>query len=136
MAIWTTRQIATVPKSAAEEIEVLLDQSEHLDQFVNAARSHEVALTPSKVFASISKQVGVSTDILRKVFNALENLRNLAEEFGSREKLLDDLILNLDERIATKLKQKKEAIASAVEEYAQGNAVSLSYKAQRLTYMR
>jgi hypothetical protein len=136
MAIWTMRLAPTVPKGAAEEIEALLDQSEHLDQFVNAGRSQAVALTPSDVIASISKQVGVSADILRKVFNALENLRNLAEEFGAPEKMLDDLILHLDEGISTKLKQKKEAIARAVREYGQDNAVSLSYKAQRITYMR
>jgi hypothetical protein len=136
MAIWMMRQGPTVPKGAAEEIEALLDHSEHLDQFVNAARGRAVALTPSEVIASISKQVGVSTDILRKVFNALENLRNLSEEFGAPEKMLDELILNLDERISTKLNQKKEAIGRAIEEYTRDNAVSLSYKAQRLTYMR
>jgi hypothetical protein len=136
MPIWTSQPSASIPERAAEEIEALADHSEGLQEFTNAARRETVALTPAEVIAAISKKVGVSTDILRKIFNGFENLTNLSEEFGSTNKMLDDLIVNLDERVSAKLKAKKEAIGLAIEEYAQGNAVSLSYKAQRLTYLR
>jgi len=136
MAIWISRQGSSVHKGAAEEIEALLDNSNRLHEFISAARLEGVAVTPSGVIASISKKVDTSIDTLRKVFNALENLKNLSEEFGGPDKMLNELILTLDEQISEKLKEKRAAIEKVVEDYAQDNAVSLSYKAQRLTYLR
>jgi hypothetical protein len=116
MAIWITRQSTAVPKAAAEEIEVLLDCSERLDEFISAARRQSVAVTPVEVIASISQELGVSNDILRKVFNSLENFKNLSEEFGGSDKMLDDLILNLNEKIAANLKERRTSIVRAVED--------------------
>jgi hypothetical protein len=83
MAVWIARPGASVPKAIAEEIGILLDHSARLEQFIELANRRPVALAPTEVIASISNDVGVSADVLRKIFNALENLANLSEEFGS-----------------------------------------------------
>src|SRR5438309_10156490 len=91
MAIWMNRQKFSVPKAAAEEINTLLDHADRLQDLIAAARRHPPTATPPEVISAISAEVGVGNDILRKVFNALENFGTLTEEFGTPTKTIDEL---------------------------------------------
>lgn len=136
MAIWTVRPSGTIPKSAADEIAVLATFAGRLSELIDAANRQEPALTPWEVIAAISKEVDTSGETLRQIFNALENLKNLADEFGSAEQVIENITTNLKDDVVASLNKNRREIVAALEQYSSDNAVTISYKAQRLTYLR
>lgn len=136
MAIWTNRIGNSIPKSASDELISLADNAERLNEFIEAAGRHKAALTPAEAIGALSKELSIDGGVLRQIFNGLENLKNLSDEFGTPEKVLNELAGYLSDAANTKIEQKKSIIISAVEKYQGDNSVTISYKAQRLTYLR
>jgi hypothetical protein len=134
MAVWISRPAE--PKTASDEIDLLVEYVDRLDDLIDAANKQKPTLTAAEVITAISKDVSMKSDVLKKVFNALENLKNLSVEFGSTKKATDQLADSLNDDVATRLRENIESIARAVEKYSGDNAVTISYKAQRLTYLR
>jgi hypothetical protein len=136
MAVWINRPTASIPKSAAEEITVLIENADRLDELFSGTQTQAHAVRPAEIIQKISKASGVDAEELRKIFNALENLKGLSDEFGGIPAAIDSLFGNLRGEILNKLKEKKSKIIEAVEKYSADNAVTIAYKAQKLTYQR
>jgi hypothetical protein len=137
MALWTSRSSSSsAPRSVLEELDALLDHLDKATELIALSSDFQAAVGPAEIIASIAQRTGVPNDIARKVFNALENLRNLSEEFGTPIRTLDEIALTLPEKISSRLIAKKNEIADLVNSYSSDNGVRLSYKAQRLTYLR
>jgi hypothetical protein len=136
MAVWINRLAEPLSKSASDEISLLVQYADRLDDLIEAANKQQPALTAGEVVTAISKDLLIKSDDLRKLFNALENLKNLSEEFGGTKKAIDQLSNTLRDDVSSKLKEKNDSIVKAIERYAGDNSVTISYKAQRLTYIR
>jgi hypothetical protein len=136
MAIWTNRISGSIPKSAADQVKLLVEYADRLGEFIDAAQEQQPALTANEVIVAIAKDIRIDSKILESVFNALDNIKNLSDEFGGIEKTIDELSRGLKDEDAQKILKKKHAISEAVTKYTSDNAIAISYKAQRLTYLR
>jgi hypothetical protein len=136
MAIWTARSPGAMPKTAADDVRLLLKYADQLTSFIEHSKNHRPALTATDIVASIAKETLVDSSDLEGVFNALENIKNLSDEFGGVDKTIDFISRSLSEDTAKDVLAKKEQISAAVLAYSEDNAVAISYKAHRLTYLR
>lgn len=136
MATWPNRIDYRLPETAASEVEALADNAANLSQFVECAHKQDVKTELQEIIDLISSEHSMPSSEMRKVFNALENVRELSTDLGSLELGLNRVIKAVDQTIAAKVEKNKTAILAALKAYGYDNPVTLTIKSQRLTYSR
>ena len=136
MAYWPMRANSTLPRDAREDIQLLVTRSADLLPLVEAAKKVEPGLQVTKVLQQLATDSGLPLDDVRRIFNSLENLRDLADEAGSPKAALSKVTEGLTGDVASAVENSTQAISEALALYDQDNPVALSFKAQRLTYLR
>lgn len=126
----------SIPKSAADEIEALLSYAEQLGPAIELATKTKPAVAVVTILRDLSKQLSIRIFDLRKIFNALENLNVIRKEFGGAEIAFEKIAEALSPEAAKKWSEKKALILSAMAAYSEDNPVSISVKAQKLTFLR
>jgi hypothetical protein len=124
----------SVPKGAADEIAMLVAHADRLAAILDATMKMEPATAASTVLKPLSQETGIDGGVLRKLFNALQNLNVIATELESADAAFERLSDALDEKIAKDWNQKKELILAALQRYSDNNPIAITIKAERLTY--
>ena len=125
-----------LPKTAVTDLDKLLALLGDLPRIVEASTRAAPASRISGVLDEVSGVLGIPVEDLKKIFTALENLRQMTEEMGSATDVVDAVAGSLSEASREKMLTGKAIITEAIEGYTGANPVSLSIKAQRLTYSR
>ena len=110
--------------------------SEQLQQVIQAAQRQNPSIELSGILGKISKETDIPVSDLSRIFRTLENLHNLSEDLGDFDALMTSIIQSVKTDVAEKIKSSVDVIRSALNLYNKDNPVSITLKAQRLTYSR
>ncbi len=88
MARWPTRLDYALSDRAVSDIEHLTARATDLSKIIEAARALKPGLQTADILRTLSDKVGISVRDLRRVFNSLENTRDLADELGGPEQAI------------------------------------------------
>lgn len=137
MAHWPIRSDTRLNDAAQRELRRTVELARDLDRVITAALLQQPASKPDTVFQAISTELEIPLADLRTLFNSLENIRLVENDQGSLDSALDRVRsgLSLDD-VASSFDEARPLIRAAAERYDQNNPVALSYKAQRLIYLR
>jgi hypothetical protein len=124
----------SVPKGAADEIAMLVAYADRLATILDATMKMESATATSTVLKPLAQETGIDRVVLRKLFNALQNLSGIAAELGGADAAFERLADALGNEIAKDWDQKKGPILSALQRYSDNNPIAITIKAERLTY--
>jgi hypothetical protein len=124
----------SVPKGAADEIKVLVEHADRLVAILDATTKMEPATAASTVLKPLAQETGIDRVVLRKLFNALQNLSIIAAELEGADAAFERLSGALDKEIAKDWDQKKRPILTALQRYSDNNPIAITIKAERLTY--
>jgi hypothetical protein len=124
----------SVPKGAADEIAMLVAHADRLQAILDATMKMEPAAAVSTVLKPLAQETGIDRVVLRKLFNALQNLSVIAAELDGADAAFERLSGALDKEIAKEWDQKKGPILTALQRYSDNNPVATTIKAERLTY--
>jgi hypothetical protein len=123
-----------VPPTAVEQLGKLLKYVSRLPEIIEQSKKLPLGLTAFEILEPFAAQIGISYDELSDIFYALENLRITSEDFGSFSDALDRIAAAVNPDLAKNLEANKAAILDAFEKYDFDNPVSITIKAQKLTY--
>lgn len=136
MAHWPIRSETRLGEAARREIEILVARAADLERIVAVAKEQTAASQPDVVLGVLSDTLTIPAPDLRSIFNSLENIRLIEEDQGSLNGALDRVRSGLPPEMAVLFDEARPKITASAEAYDQNNPVSLSFKAQRLVYLR
>jgi hypothetical protein len=84
----------------------------------------------------MSTEVGMSVAELRRIFIALENLHFFEEQLGSTNATIERLAQAVKPDVEEKIRLNLAGVSEALKLYDRDNPVSITFKAQKLTYSR
>ncbi len=136
MAKWHLRSSGKFPPSAVEEIAVLVNRVRDLDGLLASCKNRPPSSSLDAVLRPIAKDSDIPLSDVRKLFNALENIRLFYEDYGSFDRVFRRLKRGVEQDLAEKLSHVESEIRLAAETYMLDNSVMLSYKASKLIFQR
>lgn len=122
--------------AATADLDRLMANVKELPNLIKVAKEQAPTLQIRDLLEKISKQVGIAVQDLHKIFNALENIRDLNERLGSFDLVIDRLSLWVKPELAKLIREKANDLNAIVNLYGRDNSVTTTFKAQRLTYLR
>jgi len=137
MAFWPSRVDFRLGDSAAEDLGLLVEHADRLAAIIKLAKEQDYDFVAPTVIDKISKATSIDYGTLSTIFNSLENLHAIADDVGGPEGAFGQVHRAVnDQELLKKLDSAKGKIIDAIKSYDQDNPVSISYKAQKLTYLR
>jgi hypothetical protein len=136
MAFWPSRIDLKLAEGVAEDIDLLAEYADRLPAIIELAKKQEYDFLAPAVIRRISTAASIDYPILSRIFNSLENLKTIADEMGGAERAFRQITSAVDPNLQEKLDSAKDKIIDAIELYDADNAVSISYKAQKLAFLR
>lgn len=136
MANWPSRVDYKLPEQATEEITFFVENTDNLDQIIDSAMKQRPQTAFQDIIESISKDTNIPANDIRIIINSIENIQLLSEDLGSVEEGINRLQIAVAKDLAEKLQTSKTKISDAVRRYGRDNPVTITLKAQRLTYAR
>jgi len=136
MAFWPSRIDIRINDEIASDIALLADNADRLPRLVQLAHEQDYDFVASIVIRRISKAASIDYSIVSRIFNSLENLKNIEQETGTAEIAFSSIADAVSPDLKQKLESVKDKIVDALKSYDPDNAVSISFKAQKLTYLR
>jgi hypothetical protein len=136
MAYWPTRTDISFSEGAIEDIKLLVEFAGRLPDIVEASKQESHEFVASKAIRKLSEKLKIEYRQVFRLFNALENFKIIADEVGGPEKAIDQVIEGLDAEVAERMEAGRDSIVRALVLYDDNNPISISYKAQKITYLR
>jgi hypothetical protein len=121
---------------ASQEMGQLAKNLDRLQEIIDASEEIRFAAEPEKPLRQLSSVVGIPYRELKSVFNALENLKGLADHLGSIEEAIEKISASIDAETGKEVLLQAVELRDALTKYAADNPISISFKAQRLTFQR
>ena len=136
MANWPSRIDFRLSEAAAEEVSFFADNADKLAKIIDSVSKQSPKTDLQDIVEEIASDIGLRAPDVRQILNSLENLKDLSEDLGTYEEAITRLTKAVNEDISRKLEFVRPLISEALRRYADDNAVSITIKAQRLTYSR
>ena len=141
MAFWPSRADFRFAERMADDLGPFIEHTDRLAEIIKLAKQQDYDFAASRVIDKISKTTSIDPSTLAVIFNALENFRAIADEIGGAEAAFNRVRRAVadavdDDDLIKKLDASKDKIIAAITSYDQDNPVSISFKAQKLTYFR
>lgn len=136
MAYWPSRSDTKLPEVAIRDLELFAENLEKIPGIISISKQQAPGLHPEKIFETIGAEAELGATKIRRIFNTLENFAAFKEDLGTFEKALDRVLPSLSKEIRELYIQNRSQIISILGSYDKNNPVAISFKAQRLTYLR
>lgn len=136
MASWPVRTDSKLPDSAVRDLGLLIDNLANVPRLVESAKKQTPELRPDRLYDNIQKDTGIELTIAKRIFNTLENLVAFKDDLGGPDKAIARVMKSLPEETKKKYEENIDKLISLFEIYDKNNPIAISYKAQRLTYLR
>ena len=136
MAFWPSRIDFQLDDNVAGELNLLVEYAARLPELIKLANEQEYDFTAAIVVRKIAKDASIDYSIAARIFNSLEYLRALSDEAGGPDRAFEQVRRAVEPEQQEKLDTAKDNIIAAIKAYDGDNAVSISFKAQKLTYLR
>ena len=122
--------------SATRDINLLLTHISELPRIIAIACEQNPGHDNASLARAVAEKVRISSNEIRRVFIALENMHLIAMGFSTKDEVVDRMKRGVDADLAKKIEEHRTEILSVMESYKVDNAISISLKATRLSYRR
>lgn len=136
MAYWPTRNDVKFRDTAVKEIALFVERISDIPEIVSVSEKLAPNSQPTQLIDQIAQSIGKTPAEIRSIFNTLQNVLSIKEDLGSFEKALDRISAGVPADLSKKIEENKANLVKIISNYSRDNPVSISFKAQRLTYLR
>ena len=123
-----------LPPTAVRQLETLIRYIGRLPDVIRESDNISYGITVFQVLEPLSRKLNIPFDHLADIFYALENLRQLAAEFGSTENALARILADVNQDVRKQLDEQKDRIKDTIAIYKDDNPVAVTFKTQKLAY--
>ena len=117
------------------QMRALIAHADELLALIAESKKIAPALSVEDVINALTKVSELNFSELLAIFNAIDNLNLLKNEYGSSDKAIDGVALAFWKDRLPGLDEKREKIRAAIDEYSGDNPIAISLKAKRLSYL-
>jgi hypothetical protein len=116
------------------QMRALIAHADELQALIAESKKIAPALSVDDVLHALVKVTKLNFFDLQAIFNAIDNLNVLKDEYGSSDKAIDGTALAIGKDQLPGLDEKREQIRAAIDAYSGDNPIAISLKARRLSY--